>query len=255
MNFSDKKIFVEALTACSSIYRQSLENPVITVFWRLLEEYELNDVLMAFDKHLAESKFMPTPAEIITRIPKSKTNLDKNEAWALCQRLTTEDDTAIITNNMRDAWAIAYPILERGDKVGARMAFNEAYERLLTEYPETKWEVQGGTNKELKYQRVSEAVRLGRLSDSQLKIHCHNTESIGFDGLTKLALNQGNKGKKGKKILKGKWAAVKLNIRNSSAAEEQRYLKRKQEEREKSEAHRNEVLSRAEDAMKSKNKY
>ena len=232
------------MTTCGAIFRQEVEIPVIKVFWQSLNEFEINEVEAAFNGYLRVGRFMPTPAEIISRIPRSKLHLDKNEAWALCQRLTNEDDTAIITGQMREAWAIASTVLEVKDKVGARMAFIEAYERLVRENPEVKWEVQGGINKELKYQRVVEAVKLGRLSDKQLQIHQCNTESIGLESLNKqLLLNVDGLSRK---KLKDSWSKIKKAL--FLVTEDDRALNR-QAERDKAEAHRKDVLDRAYKAM------
>ncbi len=245
MNNSDKKRFSEIMTACGAIFRQEVEIPVIKVFWQSLEEFEINEVDAAFNGYLRVGRFMPTPAEIIARIPRAKLHLDKNEAWALCQRLKSEEDTTIITGQMRDAWAIACPILEAKDKVGARMAFIGAYERLVLENPAVKWEVQGGTNKELKYQRVNEAVQLGRLGSEQLQIHYHGIESIGFGDLSKQLLLKVDTPSREK--LRKNWAKVKQNL--ESIHHEDNAAALRQAERDKAEAHRIEVLSRADEAM------
>ena len=242
---SDKNKFVEILTTCSSIYRQEIETPAIKVFWSLLSGYEINEVEAAFYKYMSEGRFMPTPAEIIARISSTKKHVDKNEAWAICSRLATEEDTAIITAQMRDAWAISYPIYEAGDKVGARMAFIETYERLVAFNPEIHWEVQGGSNKSLKQHRVEEAVRIGRLSEDHLLIHQHSDESIGFESLTnQLLLNVDTPSRE---KLKRNWNKVKKNLKQVND-EDHRAMMR-EIEREFAEQQRDNVLRKAQIAM------
>lgn len=239
----DRERFLRAMANFSVIYRQPADKPTLDIFWRLLSDFDIDQVERAFIDYMRSGRFMPTPAEIISRIP-TATHLDKNEAWALCLRLATEEDTAIITEQMRDAWSIAFPIYVLNDRVGARMAFIEAYGRLVMQNKAMRWEVQGGQNKELKRQRVEEAVKLGRLTSEHLQIHQHSTQSISFDELTdQLRLNADTPSRE---KLQKNWARVRArlrSIRNDDMAELGRI------DREDAENHREEVLARAALAM------
>ncbi len=56
-----------------------------------------------------------------------------NEAWAIAVRAADERSTVVWTEQTRDAWSAALPLVEAGDKIAARPAFLEVYTRLLKE--------------------------------------------------------------------------------------------------------------------------
>lgn len=249
MNNSDKQKFGMIITSCAVIYRQETKTEVLDLFWMLLNEYSMDDVSKAFKDYMRTEKFMPTPADIIERIPNTKRHPDKNEAWALCSRLGSEEDTAIITGQMCEAWSIAYPVYESGDKTGARMAFIEAYERLTAFNPEIRWEVQGGTNKSLKQLRVEEAVKLGRIGKAHLQVHQHSEQSIGFDKLTDQLLLKADTPNREK--LKRNWDKVRKNLK--SIDDDDHRARLREIEREKAEAKREQILLKAKEIMDKNN--
>ena len=56
-----------------------------------------------------------------------------NEAWGLVLASQDETDTVVWNEQIAEAAGIAQPILDAGDEVGARMAFRDAYDRILRE--------------------------------------------------------------------------------------------------------------------------
>jgi hypothetical protein len=72
---------------------------------------------------------------------------------------------------MAQAWAIARPILEARDEVGARMAFREAYGRLVDEARRKRipaaWSASLGFDKERQVLAIEQAVQAGRLPQSE----------------------------------------------------------------------------------------
>jgi hypothetical protein len=54
-----------------------------------------------------------------------------NEAWAVAIRAADEAVTVVWTEQTRDAWTAALPLVEEGDKIAARQAFLEVYARLV----------------------------------------------------------------------------------------------------------------------------
>jgi hypothetical protein len=103
-------------------------------------------------------------SEIETLKPDGRLGAD--EAWALYPH--DEATTAVITNEIAEAMQIAYPILQEGDKVGARMAFKEAYTRIVTKNKadglKPKWFPSIGTDKEGREHILKQSVQLGRLT-------------------------------------------------------------------------------------------
>jgi hypothetical protein len=96
--------------------------------------------------------------------------LGADEAWAMYPH--DEATSAVITNEIAEAMHIAQPLLNEGDKVGARMAFKEAYARIVAKNKNEgiapKWFPSLGSEPSGRELVIKEAVRLGRLPQSTI---------------------------------------------------------------------------------------
>ena len=164
----DKPKFLEIINGCASAYRQAIEKQTISIFWRLLERYEIADIERAFLSHIRQSKFFPTPAEIIALADVKQRRLSADEAWARVPKDETE--TVVWTDEMAKAYEIAYDLLVDGDKIAARMAFKAAYERICAESSisgqPVVWHVSLGSDKTKIAPVIEQAVMSGLLSNS-----------------------------------------------------------------------------------------
>lgn len=113
------------------------------------------------------SKFRPTPSEmhqlyldITTDIP------GPDEAWAMVPK--SEAETVVWTEEMREAYAMAAPLLEAGDFVAARMAFIESYKRLIERLrastSKPRWSISLGTDKAGRTAVLADSLVRGRIS-------------------------------------------------------------------------------------------
>ena len=117
-------------------------NKIITggaksMFFAALAPYSLATVRAALGAHCVDKvrgRFTPKPADIIEQIELSTMNDGRpgvEEAWAIAVRSQDEADTVVWTAECAEAYAIASSVMVLGDDVGARMAFKEAYARLV----------------------------------------------------------------------------------------------------------------------------
>lgn len=110
-----------------------------TIFFRALTPYPLAAVRAGLDAHVRDperGRFLPMPADIIAQINSTAADDGRpgaEEAWAIAVRGADEAATVVWTSEVSAAWAIAKPVFDLGDEVGARMAFKEAYVRLVAE--------------------------------------------------------------------------------------------------------------------------
>ncbi len=110
-----------------------------TMFFRALADFTIFQVRSGFDAHVKDptrGKFPPLPADIIAQIEARSVEDGRpgpEEAWAIARQASDENVTIVWTEEIAQAWGIALPVLNSGDDVGARMAFKEAYARILTE--------------------------------------------------------------------------------------------------------------------------
>lgn len=137
---SDFDRFSELLDAVCGMLSRSTYAPssANTALWfRALAEHDLASVRAAFDAHVKDpqrGRFVPTPADIIAQISGAASDDGRpgaEEAWAVALSASDESRTVVWTQEASLAWGICRPVLEAGDKVGARMAFKEAYTRLV----------------------------------------------------------------------------------------------------------------------------
>ena len=170
MRDSDKTKFLKMMQATLAVYDKTATPETVGLWWNLLGCYEFADVEQAFGQYLksAEGRFSPKPASIISIIdamrPDGRPGAD--EAWAMIPR--DEMTSAVITDEMAQAMGIAQPLLNEGDQVAARMAFKDAYARLVDAAKRAgtpaRWFPSLGRDKEGRKHVLDEAVRLGRLS-------------------------------------------------------------------------------------------
>lgn len=101
------------------------------------------------------------------RIVEADGRPEANEAWALALQAQDERESVVWTHEVMWAFDAARPILRAGDKVGARMAFISAYERLVGaargEGRPAQWELSMGWDGERRALALEQAVQLNRL--------------------------------------------------------------------------------------------
>lgn len=87
----------------------------------------------------------------------------KDEAWSIALAASDECETVVLTAEIRQAMLASTPILAANDKVGARMAFMSAYERLVSfaraEDRPPVWEVSLGFDAGRRVTAIDSAVR------------------------------------------------------------------------------------------------
>jgi hypothetical protein len=110
---------------------------------------------------------MPKPADIIAIVEKAHHRLSADEAWAIALESFDESATVCVTEEMLEALGAAQAVWEYGDKVGARMAFKGAYERITSERRNQgiapQWQLSLGWDQERRTAAAQEALRLGRM--------------------------------------------------------------------------------------------
>lgn len=108
-----------------------------TQWFRSLAAHPIDAVRAAFSAHVRDpqrGRFVPSPADILAQIQAAKENDGRpgpEEAWAIALRSNDEFATVVWTPEIAQAKQAAQVLLDIGDEVGARMAFREAYNRIV----------------------------------------------------------------------------------------------------------------------------
>ncbi|WP_409311418.1 hypothetical protein [Pectobacterium sp. B1J-3] len=170
---SVKREFAELMQATLSVYGKDSSKPVIRLYWNAIGSFDISLIRKALSLWITDpeqGRFAPKPADIIRNIQGITGRpswLSANEAWAMALPAQDETNTLIWTEEIKQAWAIAEPIFKDGDRVGARMAFIAAYDRLVATAQSSgvlpQWTVSEGWDKDKVKGAVEHAVNAGLL--------------------------------------------------------------------------------------------
>jgi hypothetical protein len=128
-----KRELVEAIALLTAEYddMRPVEGPRLEMWWDALRQFPDGSVKASAARHLKTSHFKPQLADIVKGCEAQIEGqwLGADEAWALMPK--SEHESAMLTDEIAQAIAAATPLLEVGDRVAARMAFKDAYTRLV----------------------------------------------------------------------------------------------------------------------------
>lgn len=157
---------LKAIAVVAELSGTELSKAALLTMEADLSEYPEQAALRALDRFRKESKFRLTLAAIIELIEQEDGRPSADEAWAMCPR--SEEDSVFWNDEIQTAMGIARPVLDSGDKVGARMAFRDAYERLVREARAQNrrpdWSLSLGWDKAGRAVAVTKAVASGLIS-------------------------------------------------------------------------------------------
>ena len=135
---ADLAEFTELLDTTMAVVsggRYKPDGKQVGLWFALLRPYPLHAVTAALHAHLTTpltGRTLPIPADVIAQL-QAMTNDDGRpaveEAWAIALLTRDEGRTVVWTEEIASAWGVARVVMP--DEVGARMAFKDAYARLV----------------------------------------------------------------------------------------------------------------------------
>lgn len=153
-----------ALAVTAELTGAELSEAAMDVMVHDLAGYPEPQVMGALTRCRRECRTRLTLADVITRLDDGRPGPE--EAWAMVPR--DEATTCVWTDEAREAWGVALPIINEGDMVAGRVAFLEAYrgsvQRARDEQIPPRWTVSLGHDVRGREGPVLEAVEKGRLS-------------------------------------------------------------------------------------------
>ncbi len=129
LNDAEQDTLVEMLVATAEVMGEQIRPTAAAYMVTDLATYPLRVLAEALTACRREVKGRLSLAAIMERIDDG--HPAPNEAWAVAIRATDEAVTLVWTEQTRDAWTAALPLVEEGDKIAARQAFLEVYARLV----------------------------------------------------------------------------------------------------------------------------
>lgn len=175
MRESDAGPFVALLSDVFGLYPSAkpLTEGQVAMFFRAVAAHPLAAVQAALDAHVKDpqrGRFPPLPADVIAQIDGQAADDGRpgpEEAWATALQGRDEAASVVWTAETAQAWGVARTVLELGDDVGARMAFREAYARIIDAARRTRrpveWLVSLGFDPEQRQVAIAAGVAAGKL--------------------------------------------------------------------------------------------
>jgi hypothetical protein len=155
-----------------SLYDRPRPSDTVTaIWWEALAPFPFELVATALQAHAAESPFPPKPADIRACLVDSDGRPTADEAWPLALTAQDEAATVVLTAEAVEAWAIARPVLNVGDEVGARRTFLDAYARLVGDarrrLEPVSWSVSLGHDPDARAIALSRAVERRQITSAK----------------------------------------------------------------------------------------
>ena len=158
---------LQALAVTAEVCGTEFSEPAAKAIVARLSSYPLESVLKALDKCQTEVTGRLSLAAIIGRIDDGRPSAD--EAWSTAILANDESVTVVWTTETAKAYWAAAALLDEGDKVGARMAFRDVYEREVSNARQagtvTKWEATLGTDPYQRESAIRQAAELNRIGN------------------------------------------------------------------------------------------
>jgi hypothetical protein len=124
---SSKVIEMCAVTA--ELCGRTFSPAAAAVFAGDLDGFDEAAVLAALTRCRKEVRGVLTTQDVTSRIDDGRPGVE--QAWAM---MPHDEDTSVVwSDEMAEAHGTARPLLEQGDRVGARMAFKETYAKLVSD--------------------------------------------------------------------------------------------------------------------------
>lgn len=137
----------------------------------LIAEYSKESILQALVRCRRELSGHLTQQAIIERINQADGRPGANEAWGIAISAFDEAQTVVLNDEITEAMGAARPVMDCGDDVGARMAFRDAYERIVRQNRQSgikpKWYPSLGQDPTLRADAIKAAQDRGLLTHAQ----------------------------------------------------------------------------------------
>lgn len=167
MTPKEQEELILALVATAEVMGSEIKPNAALVIVDDLSAYALGDVLQALTRVRRECSGKLTLKMILDILAPTSCWLSANEAWAVALPAIDEAATVVWTPEIAKAFEVARPILEGGDKIGARMAFIPAYDRLIDhakrESRTPSYEVSAGWDANMREVAMRQSVTAGLL--------------------------------------------------------------------------------------------
>lgn len=168
LSSDDRAQLAGAICATAETLGQTISATAAELMAEDLAVFAPTDIRKALQACRRELTGKLTLAAVLQRIQAEDGRPGKDEAWAIAMTTNDEFETVVLTDEIQIAVGAAKPVLDAGDKVGARMAFISAYERLVAQAREdvkpVNWHVSVGFDANRRVEAITKAVQMQRIT-------------------------------------------------------------------------------------------
>lgn len=155
---------IKAVAVTAELCGRTFTPEAATVFVSDLSAYPEAAVMHALSRCRKEVRGVLTTQDVISRIDDGRPGVE--QAWAMIP--TDENGSVVWTTEMAEAYGLCAGILGAGDRIGARMAFKEAYSKLVSQARDqakpAQWVPSLGADLEGRRRVLTEAVSAGLIA-------------------------------------------------------------------------------------------
>ena len=188
MNDAQAAGLASAIIATAEAMGQEMNPGTAAIMAEDLSAYPVPVVRAALKACRFEVKGKLVMADILQRVQAGDGRPGKDEAWAIAMTTNDEFETVVLTDEIQLALAAAKPVLDAGDKIGARMAFISAYERFVAQargdVKPVNWHVSVGFDASRRTAAITKAVQMQRIPQERGRLYLADlsVEPITEDG-------------------------------------------------------------------------
>lgn len=176
MTENDKKQFAELLADTMEVFEKQVSATTVGIWFNVLQRYTIEEIQYGFSAYMNTGKFSPKPADIVEAISERAGSVWKtaDEAFAVVLALTDESSTVIATDAIMEAMDGLWDLV-RDNAISGRMAFKEAYERIMKHGKLTGRVPQSfvsvGTDQDKRRDVIENGYRAGLITADQARQH------------------------------------------------------------------------------------
>ncbi len=217
-----------ALCATAETLGQTLSANAAALMAQDLADYGMDDLANALQACRREVTGKLTLAAILQRIQAADGRPDPNEAWSIALAASDEAESVVLTEEIRQAMSASAPGMAQRDKVGARMSFLSAYQRLVDAARRVgrpvAWSLSMGHDPQRRVAALEEAGRLGRLPAPELQQQIRRLahEPMTQDGAAIAGLITGRAGTPSPKVRQKLQEVRAVVLANQKASDERK---------------------------------
>lgn len=161
---------IKLIGVTAELTGQVFSEMAIEVMLEDLQNYSPDELKQAFTA-IRKQGLKLTIGNVVKNIPDGRPGVE--EAWSMIPR--GESETTVWTREMREAYGVAAPLLHSGDQIGARMAFKEKYESLLTQAKTNsepiQWHASLGFDQKTREETLIRAMEQGKLPPATVRAY------------------------------------------------------------------------------------